>query len=313
MYAQAPQEPAIGTALHAVVNLSHNLAVLYQQNANRPTHCPQGFDRRAQLWLDSVLKFNGTKPERYFEWITKIEQAADTIADPDNWSCYHIALMKAEGSVYTQLQNTHPQTPWAIIKRKLQTEFSTLQTMAHAVDTLQSRRQGTAETLDEYTQDYYRLVQTVHAKSPQNCDDPTLIFNYIRGLRNPELVKKVSRIQTSFGNLLDAGTYCLTQEMEYKMMDRTLSTAGTPPTPIFAIQQPQVPDNRTGMYRRMTRDPGRIMPKTDRHDPDDFVAYGQGTLLKWAQEWATIQCFTCRQFGHFARSCGDVELLAALN
>ncbi len=89
-----------------------------------------------QFWLDAIPHFDGKKHEDFFEWISKIEdatcQAASSVNDR-HWTEYHIATLKARGSVFTHLKAKSEMTPWIKLKEGLQMEFSSLPTMIDVV------------------------------------------------------------------------------------------------------------------------------------------------------------------------------------
>ncbi len=61
-----------------------------------------GQDRQTGLrfWLDAIPHFDGKKREDFFEWISKIKDAAHQAANSVNdqhWTEYRIATLKARG------------------------------------------------------------------------------------------------------------------------------------------------------------------------------------------------------------------------
>ncbi len=132
---------------------------------NRPPDRPKipsivGQERQTGLrfWLDAIPHFDGKKHKDFFEWISKIEDAARQAAGSPNdqhWTEYRIATLKAHGSVFTHLKAKSDAMPWIKLKEGLQMEFSSLPTMIDAINALEERTQGPHETLDEYTQEFF--------------------------------------------------------------------------------------------------------------------------------------------------------------
>ncbi len=260
--------------------------------------------------------FDGKNPDEYFEWIAKVELVAQWAADPEEWSEYQVALLRSKGSVYTQLQNTHAQTPWHVIKAKLQAEFSSLPTLPAAIAHLKGRKQYASETLDKYTQEYYRLVMAVHQRTPQECDLQTVIYDYIAGIRDKHIASKCVGEQSMFRCLLDAGNFAARKAAKYKMIESTLP--GTSTLPIMEVSQEKrgyrkVPSNPpppfTQWHSPNPNSQGRIMPKSDRINPE---VVNDATLEWLAHMYADRKCFHCQEFGHPIALCEDEESLRKL-
>ncbi len=189
-----------------------------------------GQDRQTGLrfWLDAIPHFDGKKCEDFFEWISKIEDAARQAANSTNdqhWTEYCIATLKARGSVFTHLKAKSDATPWTKLKEGLQMEFSSLPTMIDAINALEERTQGPHETLDEYTQEFFRLNCTVHGTLPSHTQNKHIFNKYICGLHEPELLHKCTKQQGSFDNLHDVATYAKLQSQKLRMQDMTVSCA----------------------------------------------------------------------------------------
>ncbi len=93
-----------------------------------------------RFWLDAIPHFDGKKCEDFFEWISKIEDAARQAANSANdqhWTEYRIATLKARGSMFTHLKAKSDATPWIKLKEGLQMEFSSLPTMIDAINALE--------------------------------------------------------------------------------------------------------------------------------------------------------------------------------
>ena len=93
-----------------------------------------------RFWLDAIPHFDGKKCEDFFEWISKIEDAARqaaNLANDQHWTEYRIATLKARGSVFTHLKAKSDATPWIKLKEGLQMEFSSLPTMIDAINALE--------------------------------------------------------------------------------------------------------------------------------------------------------------------------------
>ena len=171
-----------------------------------------GQDRQTGLrfWLDAIPHFDGKKRKDFFEWISKIEDAACQAANSTNdqhWTEYRIATLKARGSVFTHLKAKSDATPWTKLKEGLQMEFSSLPTMIDAINALEEWTQGPHETLDEYTQEFFQLNYTVHGTLPSHTQNKHIFNKYIHGLHEPELLRKCAKQQGSFHNLHDVATY----------------------------------------------------------------------------------------------------------
>ncbi len=191
-----------------------------------------GQDRQTGLrfWLDAIPHFDGKKREDFFEWISKIEDAARQATNSVNdqhWTEYRIATLKARGSVFTHLKAKSDATPWTKLKEGLQMEFSSLPTMIDAINALEERTQGPHETLDEYTQEFFRLNYTVHGTLPSLTQNKHIFNKYICGLHEPELLHKCAKQQGSFDNLHDVATYAKLQLQKLCMQDMTVSRAPT--------------------------------------------------------------------------------------
>ena len=90
-----------------------------------------GQDRQTGLrfWLDAIPHFDRKKCNDFFEWITKIKDAAHQAASSTSdhhWTEYRIATLKARGSVFTHLKAKSDTMPWTKLKEGLQMEFSSL-------------------------------------------------------------------------------------------------------------------------------------------------------------------------------------------
>ncbi len=101
-----------------------------------------GQDRQTglQFWLDAIPHFDGRKREDFFEWISKIEDAAQQAANSPNdqrWTECRIATLKARGSIFTHLKARGDATPWIKLKEGLRMGFSSLPTMIDAINALE--------------------------------------------------------------------------------------------------------------------------------------------------------------------------------
>ncbi len=115
--------------------------------------------------------------------------------------------------------------PWTKLKEGLQMEFSSLSTMIDAINALEERIQGPHETLDEYTQEFFRLNYMVHGTLPSLTHNKHIFNKYIRGLHEPKLLRKCAKQQGSFDNLHDVATYAKLQSQKLRMQDMTISRA----------------------------------------------------------------------------------------
>ncbi len=249
-----PPNPAPATSVHQnsvleetvqqLVHMNQNFCTTIEQQQvqfnrllqeNRPpdrSRVPPipGQDRQTGLWfwLNAIPHFDGKKREDFFEWISKIEDAARQAANSPNdqhWTEYRITTLKVHGSVFTHLKAKSDATPWIKLKEGLQMEFSSLPTMIDAINALEERTQGPHETLDEYTQEFFWLNYTVHCTLPSHTQNKHIFNKYIRGLYEPELLRKCAKQQGSFDNLHDVATYAKLQSQKLRMQDMTISRA----------------------------------------------------------------------------------------
>ena len=297
-------------------------------------------------FIRAIPYFDGKVKDDFFEWISRIEKAADILDDRERYSEQQLAILKAKGSVYTALTNFKRDSPWPEVKRKLQREFSKLTTSAHARENLLNRTQGVTETLDEYVNDYYKLVQTVEGVNPQKCTSHTLIYNFIKGVQDEELKKKASRRLADFQTLYEAGNFCQRREVAYKMQEVTMNSIVRPPT-IFEVNQakgpqtvpkgrPMAPSPREGLppwaqnqlkireqqqrrnfnpkwrgvYQAQGGQPFRVNPKTDY---DGAQVQPELALFRFAHRWKDVDCFECGKKGHPKTVCRNTELVKKMD
>ena len=154
--ASAHQHSMLEETVQQLVHMNQNFCTTIEQQQaqfnrllqeNRPpdrSKIPSipGQDRQTGLrfWLDAIPHFDGKKCEDFFEWISKIEDAARQAANSSNdqhWTEYRIATLKACGSVFTHLKANSDTTPWIKLKEGLQMEFSSLPTMIDAINALE--------------------------------------------------------------------------------------------------------------------------------------------------------------------------------
>ncbi len=265
-----------------------------------------------RFWLDAIPHFDGKKREDFFEWISKIEDAAHQAANSTNdqhWTEYRIATLKARGSVFTHLKAKSDATPWIKLKEGLQMEFSSLPTMIDAINALEERTQGLHETLDEYTQEFFRLNYTVHGTLPSHTQNKHIFNKYIRGLHEPELLRKCAKQQGSFDNLHDVATYAKLQSQKLHMQDMTVSCAPMQDS-IMALQES--PKQTTPSQNRTPNSPNlpgsftttpvpRVTPFTFyRMAPEDWM---EDMIRSAAARWIDWKCHACKEFGHAKYVC----------
>ncbi len=126
-----PQHSVLEETVQQLVHMNQNFCTTIEQQQaqfnrllqeNRPPERSKvpsiaGQDRQTGLrfWLDAIPHFDGKKREDFFEWISKIEDAAHQAACSPNdqhWTEYRIATLKARGSVFTHLKAKSDTTPW---------------------------------------------------------------------------------------------------------------------------------------------------------------------------------------------------------
>ncbi len=260
-----------------------------------------------RFWLDAIPHFDGKKREDFFEWISKIEdtarQAASSTSD-SHWTEYRIATLKARGSVFTHLKAKSDTMPWTKLKEGLQMEFSSLPTMIDAINALEERTQGPHETLDEYMQEFFHLNYMVHGTLPSLTHNKHIFNKYIRGLHEPELLRKCAKQQGSFDNLHDVATYAKLQSQKLRMQDMTVSHAPTQDS-IMALQETPkqfVPNRNHGANNQnpsagfTTTPVPRVMPFTFyQMAPEDWT---EDMIRSAAACWIDWKCHACKEFGH---------------
>ncbi len=273
-----------------------------------------GQDRQTglQFWLDAIPHFDGKKCEDFFEGISKIEDAARQAANSPNdqhWTEYRIATLKARGSVFTHLKAKSDATPWIKLKEGLQMEFSSLPTMIDAINALEERTQGPHETLDEYTQEFFRLNYTVHGTLPSHTQNKHIFNKYIHGLYEPELLRKCAKQQGSFDNLHDVATYAKLQSQKLRMQDMTVSCALMQDSIMPLQESPKQmapPRNRNPNGQNL---PGSL-PTTPvpwvtpftfyRMAPEDWT---EDMICIAAARWIDWKCYACKEFSHAKYVC----------
>ncbi len=265
-----------------------------------------------RFWLDTIPHFDGKKREDFFEWISKIEDAARQAANSANdqhWTEYRIATLKARGSVFTHLKAKSDATPWIKLKEGLQMEFSSLPTMIDAINALEERTQGLHETLDEYTQEFFWLNYTVHGTLPSHIQDKHIFNKYIRGLHEPELLRKYTKQQGSFDNLHDVATYAKLQSQKLHMQDMTVSCTPMQDSimPLQESPKQTTPSrNRTPNSQNLpgsftTAPVPRVTPFTFyRMAPEDWT---EDMICSAATRWIDWKCHACKEFGHAKYIC----------
>ena len=245
-------------------------------------------------FLKVVPKFNGKDKKQFLEWIMRIESAAQQIGDPVAYPPSTIALLKAEGSVYSTMMNFPKDKNWDEIKRELTAQYSTIPTGAHGIMALQRREQEYDETLEEYTNDYYRLLKIVKKETPTTCKDKVSIVNYCKGILNQQVREKACKHIHDFATLLDAAIYARDQEAKTRQKEVILKGTGDRDHPIslFEVSQDQ------------STFPQRLVPKTDR-DP----MYQPDQLIYYAKRFIDATCFECQTVGHTRDRCKDKYFL----
>ncbi len=326
--ASVHQHSVLEETVQQLVHMNQNFCTTIEQQQaqfnrllqeNRPpdrSRIPSmpGQDRQTGLrfWLDAIPHFDGKKHEDFFEWISKIEDAARQAANSPNdqhWTEYHIATLKARGSVFTHLKAKSDATPWIKLKEGLQMEFSSLPTMIDAINALEERTQGPHETLDEYTQEFFRLNYTVHGTLPSHTQNKHIFNKYICGLYEPELLHKCAKQQGSFDNLHDVATYAKLQSQKLRMQDMTVSR-----TPMQdSIMPLQESPKQTAPPRNCNLNgqnlPGSL-PTTPvpwvtpftfyRMAPEDWT---EDMIRSAATRWIDWKCHACKEFGHAKYVC----------
>ncbi len=265
-----------------------------------------------QFWLDAIPHFDGKKCEDFFEWISKIEDAARQAANSTNdqhWTEYCIATLKACGSVFTHLKAKSDATPWIKLKEGLQMEFSSLPTMIDAINALEEQTQGPHETLDEYTQEFFHLNYTVHGTLPSHTQNKHIFNKYIRGLHEPELLRKCAKQQGSFDILHDVATYAKLQSQKLRMQDMTVSHAPMQDSIMPLQESPKQtapgrnrPSNSPNLPGSFTTTPvPRVTPFTFyRMAPEDWT---EDMIHSAAARWIDWKCHACKEFGHAKYVC----------
>jgi hypothetical protein len=228
----AQADPDQSVALTVATRLGENMMQLHQDSFRIMEQLSKEHQKQrdrvrarppdAREHLRTIPLYDGKNKEMFTEWISKIERVAREIGDEEQYSPAKLAILKAQGSVYGLLDNLPAGKPWRDIKHDLQKEFSNIPTIAHAVGALAARRQGSTESLEEYTQDFYRLAQTVQGRSPFEVTDPTLIHGFVMGLRNEELQKKASLKLADFKSLHAVGKWCSEKCIRYRVQECTL-------------------------------------------------------------------------------------------
>ncbi len=273
-----------------------------------------GQDRQTGLrfWLDTIPHFDGKKREDFFEWISKIEDAARQAANSTNdqhWPEYCIATLKACGSVFTHLKAKSDATLWTKLKEGLQMEFSSLPTMIDAINALEEQTQGPHETLDEYTHEFFQLNYTVHGTLPSHTQNKHIFNKYIRGLHEPELLRKCAKQQGSFDNLHDVATYAKLQSQKLRMQDMTVSRAPMQDSIMPLQESPkQTTPNRNHNSNNQNLPGGfatapvpRVTPFTFyRMAPEDWM---EDMIRSAAARWNDWKCHACKEFGHAKYVC----------
>ncbi len=286
---------------------------------NRPPDRPKvpsiaGQERQTGLrfWLDAIPHFDGKKREDFFEWISKIEDAARQAANSTNdqhWTEYCIATLKARGSIFTHLKAKSDATPWIKLKEGLQMEFSSLPTMIDAINALEERTQGLHETLDEYTQEFFRLNYTVHGTLPSHTQNKHIFNKYIRGLHEPELLRKCAKQEGSFDNLHDVATYAELQSQKLRMQDMTVSRAPMQDSimPLQESSKQTTPSRNRNLNSQnlpggfATAPVPQVTPFTFyRMAPEDWT---EDMIRSAAARWIDWKCHACKEFGHAKYVC----------
>ncbi len=273
-----------------------------------------GQDKQTGLrfWLDAIPHFDRKKREDFFEWISKIEDAARQAANSTSdchWTEYRIATLKARGSVFTHLKAKSDMTPWTKLKEGLQMEFSSLPTMIDAINALEERTQGPHETLDEYTQEFFRLNYTIHGTLPSLTHNKHIFNKYIRGLHEPELLRKCAKQQGSFDNLHDVATYAKLQSQKLRMQDMTVSHTPTQDSimPLQETSKLPTPNRNHGVNNQnpstgfATTPVPRVTPFTFyRMAPEDWT---EDMIRSAAARWIDWKCHACKEFRHAKYIC----------
>ncbi len=265
-----------------------------------------------RFWLDAIPHFDGKKRKDFFEWISKIEDAARQAANSTNdqhWTEYCIATLKAHRSVFTHLKAKSDATPWIKLKEGLQMEFSSLPTMIDTINVLEEWTQGPHETLDEYTQEFFHLNYTVHGTLPSHTHNKHIFNKYIRGLHEPELLRKCAKQQGSFDNLHDVATYAKLQSQKLRMQDMTVSRAPTQDSIMPLQESPKQtipgrnrPPNSPNLPRSFPTTPvPRVTPFTFyQMAPEDWT---EDMIRSAAARWIDWKCHACKEFGHAKYVC----------
>ncbi len=277
-----------------------------------PTIVGQERQTGLQFWLDAIPHFDGKKREDFFEWISKIEDAARQAANSTNdqhWTEYCIATLKACGSVFTHLKAKSDATPWTKLKEGLQMEFSSLPTMIDAINALEECTQGPHETLDEYTQEFFRLNYTVHGTLPSHTQNKHIFNKYIRVLHEPELLRKCAKQQGSFNNLHDVATYAKLQSQKLRMQDMTVSHAPSQDS-IMPLQETprQTAPSRNRNSGNLNQPGGFATAPVPRVTPFTFYQmapedWTEDMIRSATARWIDWKCHVCKEFGHAKYVC----------
>ena len=236
-------------------------------------------------FLRAVPKFNGKNKSQFIEWILRIESAAQQIGDPEKMSPSKIALLKSEGSVFITLSNYPAGKNWEEIKRELTINYSTIPTSAHGIVALQQRKQQSDETLEEYTNEFYRLLKIVKKISPEVCNDGAVILNYSKGILSREVREKTCQNLHKFLTLLDAALYAKTQEA--KIQQQYIALLG----------------------RKEHSDQDITLFEVAEEGSNGQPQYLAERLISYALRYADIHCYGCQEKGHTNNMCKNTLFL----
>ncbi len=146
----------------------------------------------------------------------------------------------------------------------------------------------------------------MHGTLPSLTHNKHIFNKYIRGLYEPELLRKCAKQQGSFDNLHDVATYAKLQSQKLRMQDMTVSRIPTQDS-IMPLQespkQTAPPRNRNSNNQNgfTTAPVPRVTPFTFyRMAPEDWT---EDMIRSAAARWIDWKCHACKEFGHAKYVC----------
>ena len=233
--------------------------------------------------LSPICKFRGEDPDQeggnFEEWIEQFEMIADAYGWNARTRLVNLTT-RLQGQAYSFYRTCSPEqrTDYERLKAQMMTRFTPVRLQAVHSNLFHQRKQGEAESVDQYAQELRKLFYRAYPRASQATEQAegfgksVLAYQFVAGLKK-NLQSRVAGIEGDFDQLLLRARFEEAKIRDLSFQNDRCSNAG---------------GSQNGGSKK-------------------FATSGQqgraAIRRQHSSREGTDRCFTCHGTGHYAKNC----------